>query len=311
MAIPQVLRETDYSTVDFTDVTLGILEVLKDALTVQLGWNLEFEDLVSADKSFVVSNNGTGNYLKFTKESSDDTYLKIEVAQSWSDLTTPVNLYRSFYADCRQIADDFVIVGTNKAFYLYMTSSKVVNGTTNKIVSGYFFGDIKTSVDNDPLAFIATPNYASTDLEITNKYSAGSSNPPVLIDLIRINDAFSYNMSSAYVKGTDLKNYTLVCPGVIPIQPSVATVDFYNMPASNPIILSEIYLSEPSAFSNNEIIKIIGRLPGLAYNATLNNLVWTTDNFTEITIAGENCITIPDKDYWSNGVIRLTDWDLI
>lgn len=311
MAIPQVLREADYSSVDFSNKATGALEVLKDALTSKLGWALEYEDTTSADKSFVVSNNGTGNYLKFILEDGETNYLKLQAAQSWSDINTPLNLLRDFYIDARYMANHFLIVGNDKAFYLYTTSALDGIGTSNGTSNGFFFGDIIPNVENDPLSFIVTPSDRTNDVVISAK-KAASSYPGVLLESNYMDSLFSQSSPYAYIVGTDLKNYSLVAPGAMNAAPSNFSIDFSAMPNSNPTILTDVHICEPSASANpDKSQKIIGRFPGLAFNASLNNLVAPANRFDSITIAGESCVTIPDKDYWCMGVIRLTDWDLL
>lgn len=307
MAVPTLLTKEDYSSVDFTSKKQGTFEVLKDAIINKFGWNLEYEDNASDDKSFVVSNNGTGSSLKFILENDSGNYLKCECSQSWSDINTPVNMFRSMYFDVGEVNSNFLLVGDEKRFYYLSFFSKDSSESDNPVFM--FFGDVITYNDNDPNGFIITPQSRST-VQFDDNKNSSSSYPGAFLDQY-VNTAMTYSNSRAYVYSYDNTQCSIIQPGVHTGLPSSSTLNMNEMPISNPTVLTEIYLTHKEVDPVTKGLKVIGKFPGLAMCITLSKLVGGADRGANINVSNEACITIPTKDYWNIGVVRLTDWDLL
>lgn len=307
MAVPTVLRETDYAAIDFTNRAKGTFELLKDAIVNKFGWNLEFEDNASDDKAFVVTNNGTGSALKFTLEKSESTYIKCECAHSWSDISTPVNMYRSMYFDVGYVPNHFLLIGDSKRFYYLSYRQKDATASESPVF--LFFGDLITYNENDPNGFIITPQLRSTTQFDSAKNSTSSYNG-VFLDQY-INTVMTQSNSRVYVYSYGNERCSIIQPGVYTRMPPDSSLNMNEMPLSNPTVLTEIYLTKQDVDDTTKGLDIIGKFPGLAMCITLSRLVSTADRGSEITVANEQCIAIPAYKYWNIGVIRLTDWDLI
>lgn len=302
MAIPTLLRQTDYAGVDFTDKAQGTFEVLKDALVDKFGWTLLFEDLASPNKSFVVANTGSQSCLKITKEEGDTSYLKFEAAQSYSDISTPVNTIQSCYYYFGN-APFFNIVGDSKRFYFIWTNLNEPYQTGSKSYT-LFCGDILPFTENDPDVFYLTTSYSSN----APRYSSvkNTSYQGILGDSGVLDAAKEDRTSLIDVYNVSDVKCTILAPGAI-----ASKYSFSPLNNQSPIILSACYI-----VSQNEVngfFKDYGRMPGLYYfNSYSERLMLSAMDSTEL-LNNLQCLPIPHTtvNRCNKGVILLNDWDVL
>jgi len=302
MAIPTLLRQTDYAGVDFTDKAQGTFEVLKDALVDKFGWTLLFEDLASPNKSFVVANTGSQSCLKITKEDGDTTYLKFEAAQSYSDIDTPVNTIQSCYYFINFAGDYFNLIGDSKRFYFIISQS-------NEIINfnyAFFCGDIIPFTENDPNVFYLTPSEINANQFSSNK---SSSYRGTLIDAdIRNSQGYNNRTSNLKIYNQQGVKCTILSPGAIGY-----TFTDVNINNENPLILSEGYIVSQEADGTTGFNVDYGKLPGLFYFASWNKNLMELHMDGIEAINGFQCAALPcvaDTAY-NKGVILLNDWDVL
>lgn len=306
MAVPTVLRNSDYAAVDFTNKANGTWEVLRDAIVNKFGWNLEFED-TTTDKVMVVSNKGSG-YMAKIYTAGDFNGVYIETAQSWSDINSPINKLVEQYFYVAEMPLNFVLIGDSKRFYL---STRQTLGAEEKQGLLIFLGDIKPFKDTDPNVFIYLGQKqkdidTSPDSTRTKRGVIIEASPNVGIGTLPNKFSFfgDQNASVAPVSGC------LYSPGYLLSIPNNLNPE--NLSDSQPTYLSPLFLINSNVDDVSKINVFRGLLPGAHLLASQSKKILQSNFFDTITVSGIDFITVQGKrySYRPTILIALNDWDL-
>lgn len=252
----------------------GSLRTLFKWALPQLGWTEEFDD--PANNQIVFRNNpldGSGYYLKmFDNEADHDANSRATMFRAYSSMTDintgtreypkPTSsdqqyLFKSFSAD--NTPRDYIFVGTNKIFYLFIRTGDDADPIT---YSMFFFGDIISFMPGDSGAFMIGCGHdpypsATTHLspfERPNIHPEGSNDE---LDQIYNSLAVSYDGQTdgvgVFVYGfqSGPTNSTRVDPGTNGRYPSLI---------SNGFTTTKIYVGEFNTSNSTR-----GYLPGLLF----------------------------------------------
>lgn len=312
MAIPTVLRKADFPTIDFTNENpaASFMEALRSALTT-FGWNQEFNDV--GTNQVVFSNAGSGYMIKFS-EHSDNDYVLIETAQSWSDIDTPVNsLFSQFYyvADAGRTTGDLVFVGDNSRFYFITMLDVSVDSGRTRI---FFAGDIAPFKTTDPYTFIAIGHDKSP-------VSTVATNSPSLSGLVISPLSHVSSITSVTSKYTfygDAQGVLGQVDGSI-ISPGVPYELHRNIVPAQ-VLSEQPTILVPSYCINSQINTNIngtqyanfvrGILPGLHITLFPSRIITEAEYLTTVTIGGVECLTVgTSNSEKSPFLIALNDWD--
>lgn len=314
MAIPTLMRKSDFPTIDFTatNAAATFITVLRTALTT-FGWTQEFED--TNVNSVVFSNGGSGYMIKFS-EHSNNQYVLIETAQSWSDIDTPVNaLFSQFYfvQDIKQPNGDLAFLGDDARFY-WSTISDVNSDTAR--VRIFFAGDIVPFKETDPYVFIAVGHTATP---VSGTISSSSNLAGLIInpsehvtstDTVTSNFAFYGNAQGdlGQVDGS------LISPG----RPNEFHRDINpaSILAEQPTILTPTYCIQSSIDANVNGTKyanfVRGQLPGLHVSLFPSQLVVEAPYLSKVTVGGVQCLLVGSRgNAKSEFLLAMNDWSAL
>lgn len=316
MAVPTVVRETDYPSVDYSNTADAAFEILRDTIVNKLNWNLEFEDLTSEDKSFVVSNNGSGYAAKIINLSSQNRYLKIETAQSWSDLNSPIGKMDEQYFDTDYFKSYFLIAGDDKRFYISFINQLDTSKSNYGLL--IFLGDMIPIRESDPNVFCFIGQ--NTPLS-TTKSSSTSKKGRLLEDV-------SPNMISATVPFSLLLNSNpdgtkspyecgIISPGFCNY--SLSSLDVTKIETDQPVILNRAFVTSTKPASSSDGLvngtywanNVHGVLPGLLYLNFPCKKLSAAECFTTVSVSGVNVVNLPPKYFHCTAALSLNDWELI
>ncbi len=316
MAIPTVLRKADLTeaTFDNTNRSLnGYIAIRQGAIA--LGWNMEFEAVVSdTDRQVVFSNTGSGYMFKMTL-GLDNTDLIFQTAQSYTDIDTPINklLDSAIHVPTTGNNSEFVIVGDSERFYVLMLDS--VTASFNNL-KGMFVGDFIPFKSTDPYTFIMIT--AETQINNVSPSSSSSTRPRFFSPLPNLSSGT--NATSLYLFG--LQDGTLEVPQGIQgalFSPGYSltaqqSINLEAIEASQPVILTPQYVAN-AVFSDvidgtRSANHMRGLLPGLHVAVTPSLPVMSADLFSEVTISGVNCLVAgnTNQGVLNDAVITLNDW---
>tara|TARA_B100000902_G_scaffold399928_1_gene473710 strand:- start:6759 stop:7721 length:963 start_codon:yes stop_codon:yes gene_type:complete len=320
MAVPSIFRTADLTDANFTgDSSYRAILGLRQAL-LAIGWNLEFEKIVSEDqREIVFSNNGSGFMFKAINSGNRLTF---ETARSWSDVDTPVDLFSSqgvYTAYYGSSGGHICVVGDTKRFYLMLTSDSI-NPDEAFRTRVIFVGDILCYKPTDPYPFILLTS--ETTLIDTSPNTSSAASGVVLNNSTSVQG--SNSSSRFYFMGDEDGNtdfvsgvpHTLFAPGAYPY---MSNIDFAGAYSYSPQMLTKAYIRRYDASDNvngTEYINAMrGLFPGLWFLITPIKEFGEVPAFSEVTYNGINFITVPkaynQADSVCMHVLELSDWDVI
>lgn len=314
MANPKVVRETDYPSLDYSNIPRAIFDAMKDALVTHFGWVIDYEDLVSADVAFVARNQGSGYCVKVIHQSGDSQFLAIQCAQSFSDINTPVNPYGNtkWYIYLSASNPFWAMVGDDKCvFFSCLNISSLTNAGKSGNANGrlYHFGDFINYRSDITDNFILTSNYP--DIE-NGTSSSSSSYPGVLIDDSRFGTASLTQQTEA--SKLPILGHAI---GFSSCGANVFESSSY-WPSSDAEIRDDSpSIMQPSMIEFSSVADTpdgdrwsmaIGQLPGLYRCYYPIKSVYQGQVYDVTTIAGTDFICLPKYGVGLNVFIKLTDW---
>ncbi len=310
MAIPTVLNNSDFPTLDFTDSNSrysNLFEALKSGLTT-LGWTLEF----STEDSAVFSNAGSGYMFKILPD-TNATYCFIETAQSWTDIDTPVNQLvnqRLHLTALGSSTSKFQIVGDDQRFYCTMLVDQAQDSGNAR---AFFMGDIVPFNNTDPYVFLYLGQIAQP---ISTTFPSSSSNRGVVLNPVgTITSGNSPQSGSLF--GSQNGEFgdtpvSMVSPGYSNNVPGTTVPDQINN--DQPTILLPAYIYNVSA---SDIVdgtaygnRARGILPGYHFSLAPSRILTVADRLSQTTVAGVSVIPYltGSTSGRSNSAIVLNDW---
>lgn len=313
MAIPTVLNNSDFPTIDFTDSGArfqNMYDALKSGL-VTLGWTIEFETL---NEAIVFSNAGSGYMFKIRPDGTSKTYMFIETAQSWTDIDTPVNQLanqRFVMASLGSTNSKFQIIGDDKRFYC---TTLIDDSQFSGSARVFFMGDIVPFNTTDPYVFLFI---GQTGDPMSTSYPSTSQRGLVLSP-----DNYLYS-GDASKKGSlfGAQDGTLGETPVTLISPGNRSSS-----VSQDIVVSEINADQPTMLIPTYVYQVDGDevidgtpygnrgrgiLPGYHSSIAPSKILLSADRLSQTTVAGANVIPYlsNSSSYGTNCAIVLNDWD--
>lgn len=313
MAIPTVLNNSDFPTIDFTDSDArfqNMYNALKSGL-ITLGWTIEFETL---NEAIVFSNAGSGYMFKIRPDGTDDYYMFVETAQSWTDIDTPVNQLVNQRFNISELGSSnskFQIIGDDKRFYCTTLDDRSQFSGNARV---FFMGDIVPFNTTDPYVFL----FIGQTGDPMSTYIPSSTRLRGLV----LSPDNSLSWSDAPKKGSlfGAQDGTL---GETPVG-LISPGNNDNVPSS--IIVSEINADQPTILIPTYVYHVDagevidgtpygnrgrGILPGYHSSLAPSKILLSVDRLSQTTVAGTNVIPYlsGSSNYGTNCAIVLNDWD--
>tara|TARA_R100000697_G_scaffold82697_1_gene94585 strand:+ start:1640 stop:2587 length:948 start_codon:yes stop_codon:yes gene_type:complete len=314
MAIPTVLRNADFPTLDFSNpstIQTAMLSAMSQAMAT-FGWNIEFED----SEQIVCSNAGSGYMFKMKKDTVGQRYVIVETAQSWSDIDSPVNPLVNQRFDLAVLGNpnaDILFIGDTKRFYFISTSDV---DSLSAITRAFFMGDIVTFNTTDPYPFVFIGQQGDA---VTGGLPSSISSRGLIFTPSDVLLGSSITTLGAFFGQADgtlgLTNLGLVSPGSSNNMSLSADTSQINQ--EQPTILIPTYALNASAsvvFSGTAgANRMRGIVPGIHSLMSPSLIMSNSRVFSQVTVSGVNVIVMPGRlhnNYCSSGIV-LNDWDLL
>lgn len=276
-----------------------------------LGWIKGLDDPLTCS----YKNLGTGHSVVFSSTSgvNDNKGVRVQSAQNIIDAD---NLEKAGWKQAFKVFKDgntnWVIVGTDKAFYFFSCYSGSYSMPNTYHQTGFFVGDLANAISGDSAKFVAISSLIAEDFSLENT-TAGSS--------YGTNIMFLNSAGQGEFKGTKIYDvdggteFSLYFPYELAFRTAMPIPTKNTIPSNT---LSNVYLfhkSYSSAFDRDgtPIVEstispaVRGSLPGL--NSTLvghpENMVWpATVNY------GDNYLLLKSVNQAPNRlVLNIEVWD--